>query len=333
MRTAFIRTLTALAQEDPRITLVVGDLGFGVVQEFAKRFPKQFLNVGVAEQNMTGVAAGMAMAGRIVFTYSIANFPTLRCLEQIRNDVCYHDADVVVVAVGGGFSYGALGMTHHATEDLAILRSLPQMTVIAPGDPIETDAATRAAAAGIGPVYLRLGRAGEPVVHSGPIAWSLGKAITVREGGDLTLISTGAMLQTAVHAADTLGAGGLAVRVLSMHTLKPLDADAVIAAAEQTRRVATLEEHSVIGGLGGAVAEVLCEAGIPGLRFCRLGLPSHFNKVVGEQEYLRRLYGLDADSVADRLGEFCQSDTGTSRQSVALPAVALPYAAPQSKAA
>lgn len=308
MRTAFIKTLTALAENDPRITLVVGDLGFGVVQDFARRFSKQFLNVGVAEQNMTGVAAGMAMAGRIVFTYSIANFPTLRCLEQIRNDVCYHNANVIVVAVGGGFSYGALGMTHHATEDLAILRSLPQMTVIAPGDPIETDAATRAVAAGIGPVYLRLGRAGEPVVHAGPVDWSLGEAITVREGDDLALISTGAMLQTAVRAADALANWGLSVRVLSMHTLKPIDAGAVIAAAEQTRRVVTIEEHSIIGGLGGAVAEVLCEAGIEGLRFCRLGLPSQFNKVVGEQEYLRKLYGLDADSVADRLRRICQAD-------------------------
>jgi transketolase len=308
MRTAFIKTLTALAEKDPRITLVVGDLGFGVVQEFSKRFPRQFLNVGVAEQNMTGVAAGMAMAGRIVFTYSIANFPTLRCLEQIRNDVCYHSANVVVVAVGGGFSYGALGMTHHATEDLAILRSLPEMAVIAPGDPAETDAATRAAAAGIGPVYLRLGRAGEPAVHRGPISWSLGKALTVRDGNDVTLISTGAMLQTAVRAAETLGANGLSVRVLSMHTLKPLDADAICSAATETRRVVTLEEHSILGGLGGAVAEVLCEASIPNVRFLRLGLPSQFNKVVGEQEYLRKIYRLDVESVVARIREFSWSD-------------------------
>ena len=188
MRTAFIQALSERAAADPRITLVVGDLGFGVVTDFAKRFPRQYLNVGVAEQNMTGLAAGMAMAGRIVFTYSIANFPTLRCLEQIRNDVCYHGANVVVVAVGGGLSYGALGMSHHATEDIAILRSLPQMTVIAPGDPVETTAAVGAAAAGIGPVYLRLGRAGEPLVHEKPIAWTLGKALSVRPGDDVTLI-------------------------------------------------------------------------------------------------------------------------------------------------
>jgi transketolase len=317
MRTAFIRTLTELAAADPRITLVVGDLGFGVVQEFAARFPRQYLNVGVAEQNMTGIAAGMAMAGRVVFTYSIANFPTLRCLEQIRNDVCYHHANVVIAAVGGGFSYGALGMTHHATEDLAILRSLPEMTVIAPGDPSETQAATRAAAAGIGPVYLRLGRAGEPAVHRGPIDWSLGKALAVRQGSDLTILSTGAMLHTAVRAAEKLGAEGISTGVLSVHTLKPLDTEAILAAACQTHRVVTLEEHSILGGLGGAAAEVLCEAGIPGLRFLRLGLPSHFNKVVGEQEYLRRIYRLDADSVAERIAEFYRGEPSATLRKAA----------------
>jgi transketolase len=308
MRTAFVQTLTELAAHDPRITLVVGDLGFGVVTDFARRFPRQFLNAGVAEQNMTGVAAGMALAGRIVFTYSIANFPTLRCIEQIRNDVCYHRANVVVVAVGGGFAYGALGMTHHATEDLAILRSLPEMTVIAPGDPVETAAAVRAVAAGVGPVYLRLGRAGEPVVHRQSIEWSIGKAITVRDGRDMTLISTGGMLVTALAAAELLAQEGFDVGVLSMHTIKPLDIEAVMSAARRTPLIATLEEHSVLGGLGGAVAEVLAEAGIPGVRLRRLGLPSAFNKTVGDQEFLCKTYGLDAPSIARRLQEALRSN-------------------------
>jgi transketolase len=308
VRTTFINTLTEAAARDPRVTLVVGDLGFGVVTDFARRFPSQFLNVGVAEQNMTGVAAGMAMAGRIVFTYSIANFPTIRCLEQIRNDVCYHNANVVVVAVGGGYSYGALGMTHHATEDLAIMRALPQLTVLAPGDPIETAAATQAAAGGIGPAYLRLGRYKEPVVHTQPIDWSVGKALTVRDGNDLTLISTGAMLATAVAVADRLADRKIHARVLSMHTLKPLDVDIVVAAARETRRIVTIEEHSILGGLGGSVAEVLCEADIPSLRFRRIGLPSHFTKAVGDQEYLRKQHGLDPDSIVQRLQElFCDT--------------------------
>lgn len=301
MRSTFIQTLAEAAASDPRVTLVVGDLGFGVVVDFAKRFPSQFLNAGVAEQNMTGVAAGMAMAGKIVFTYSIANFPTIRCLEQIRNDICYHNANVVVVVVGGGYSYGALGMTHHATEDLALMRALPQMTVLAPGDPVETAAATKAAAAGIGPVYLRLGRDKEPIVHKKPIDWSVGKALTVREGTDLTLISTGGMLATAVAVADMLADREVSTRVLSMHTLKPLDSDAVLAAARQTGRIATIEEHSILGGLGGSVAEVLCEADIPNVRFRRIGLPSHFTKAVGDQDYLRKLHGLDPLSIIEQL--------------------------------
>lgn len=308
MRTTFIETLTELAAKDPRITLVVGDLGFGVVEKFAGRFPKQFLNVGVAEQNMTGIAAGLALAGKIVFTYSIANFPTLRCLEQVRNDVCYHNANVVIVAVGGGLSYGALGMTHHATEDLAILRSLPQMTVIAPGDPVETVAATRAVAAGVGPVYLRLGRAGEPIVHQEETRWTLGKALSVRRGQHLSLISTGAMLATAVSVADRLAEKGFRISVLSMHTVKPLDVDSVLAAARHTRFVVTLEEHSVLGGLGSAVAEVLCEADLPDVRFRRIGLPAFFVKEVGDQQFLREVHGLDADSVAKRLLEFLEHD-------------------------
>ena len=301
MRTAFIQTLTEAAAGDPRVMLVVGDLGFGVVTDFAQRFPRQFLNAGVAEQNMTGVAAGLALAGKIVFTYSIANFPTLRSLEQIRNDVCYCGANVVVVAVGGGYSYGALGMTHHATEDLAVMRALPQITVLAPGDPVETVAATKAAAAGMGPVYLRLGRDKEPVVHQGPIDWSVGKALVVRDGNDVTLISTGAMLPTTVAVADMLLDREVHARVLSMHTVKPLDIDAVYAAARETGRIATIEEHSILGGLGGSVAEVLCEAGISNVRFQRIGLPSQFTKVVGDQDYLRKVQRLDPCSIVERL--------------------------------
>jgi transketolase len=317
MRTAFIEALTEAAHDDPRITLIVGDLGFGVVTDFAKRFPGQYLNVGVAEQNMTGVAAGMAMAGRIVFTYSIAGFPTLRCLEQIRSDVCYHGTNVVVVAVGGGLSYGALGMSHHATEDIAILRSLPQMTVIAPGDPVETKAAVAAAAAGIGPVYLRLGRSGEPLVHKEPIDWRLGEALTVRSGDDATLISTGAMLHTATQAADALAAEGISVGVLSMHTIKPLDTEAILESARRTRRIVTLEEHSLLGGLGSAVAEVLCEADIRNVRFQRIGLPSEFSKHIGSQAYLQRIYGLDVESVTRRVYEFWKNDLHILRNDAA----------------
>lgn len=297
MRTAFFRAVMDAASIDPRITLIVGDLGFGVVEPFAKRFPAQFLNAGVAEQNLTGVAAGMALMGRVVFTYSIANFPTLRCLEQIRNDVCYHRANVKIVAVGGGFAYGALGVTHHATEDLAVMRSLPEMTVVAPGDPIEAELATRAIIAHPGPCYLRLGRAGEPVVHDSGVDFELGKAIRLRDGSDLTIISTGGMLSTALEAATQLDVRGISSRVLSMHTLKPLDEDAIAAAARETAAILTLEEHSRIGGLGGAVAEVLAEIEGIHVPFRRIGLPPGFAPLAGSQEYLRAAHGLGAESV------------------------------------
>ncbi|MGH9524916.1 MAG: transketolase family protein [Terriglobales bacterium] len=299
MRTAFFRTLLEMAERDERVFLVVGDLGFGVVEPFAQKFPRQFLNAGVAEQNMTGVAAGLALSGKIVFTYSIANFPILRCLEQVRNDVCYHKANVKVVSVGGGFAYGSLGMTHHATEDLAILRSLPNMTVVAPGDPAETEAATRAIVAQDGPCYLRLGRAGENAVHRTPPDFKLGKAICARSGDDLTLISTGGMLETAMQTAELLAAQGVEARVLSMHTIKPLDADAILAAAGETAAIFTIEEHSVIGGLGGAVAEVLAEHDEARVPFKRIGLPSVFTTTVGSQEFLRERLGLSAAAIAD----------------------------------
>jgi transketolase len=297
MRAAFFRALMQAAEHDERIHLVVGDLGFGVVEPFCERFPNRYLNVGVAEQNLTGIAAGIALCGKTVFTYSIANFPTLRCLEQVRNDVCYHQANVKIVAVGGGFAYGALGMTHHAVEDLAILRALPDMIVIAPGDPLEASAATQAIAAHSGPCYLRLGRAGEPVIHAAPIQFEIGKAIRLREGKDATIISTGGMLGTALEAAKALAPRGFEVRVLSMHTLKPLDISAVMAAARETRALVTLEEHSIIGGLGSAVAEVLSESADVGIPFKRLGIGISFTTEVGSQEFLREKHGLSVKGV------------------------------------
>jgi transketolase len=303
MRNAFFRALLDLAGRDDRIHLVVGDLGFGVVEPFVERFPARFLNAGVAEQNMTGIAAGLALCGKTVFTYSIANFPTLRCLEHIRNDICYHNANVKVVAVGGGFAYGALGMTHHATEDLAIMRALPRLTVIAPGDPLEAECATEAIARDPGPCYLRLGRAGEPRVHEGPIGFRVGQAIILRDGRAVTLISTGSMLRTALHAANRLTAEGFPARVLSMHTLKPLDKEAVLAAARETDAIVTLEEHSIMGGLGGAVAEVLAEAGAEGVLFKRIGLPPVFSSDVGSQEYLQYLNGLTPEHVSATVRE------------------------------
>ena len=297
MRTAFLDTLYELAKADRRIVFVTGDLGFSVVERFMAELPDQFVNAGVAEQNMTSLAAGMALMGKVVFTYSIANFPTLRCLEQVRNDVCYHEANVKVIAVGGGFTYGAMGASHHATEELGVMRMMPGMVVVAPADPVEARAATRAIVAYDGPCYLRLGKAGEPNVHTGPIDFQLGRAITLRDGRDLTLISTGGMLGTAVAVANRLAERGVQTRVLSMHTLKPLDEEAVRAAARETGAIATLEQHSVIGGLGSAVAEVLAESNGERVRFRRIGVPSAFSERVGSQKWLEQYHRLDETGV------------------------------------
>lgn len=297
MRTAFIEALNELADEDERVCLIVGDLGYSVIEAFAQKHPNQFVNAGVSEQNMIGLAVGMALSGKVVFTYSIGNFATLRCLEQIRNDVCYHRANVKVVAVGGGLAYGNLGVTHHASEDVAIMRALPNMTVVAPGDPVEARLATRAVVEHDGPFYLRLGKAGEPVVHESVPDFALGRALMLRDGTGVTLIASGGMLATASKVATDLAAQDISVRLLSMHTVKPIDRDAVTRAATETRYIFTLEEHSIEGGLGGAVAEVVAELDPGHAPLKRIGLRPEFNKTVGDQAYLKALHGLDEASV------------------------------------
>jgi transketolase len=300
MRDTFIRTLTQLVASDPRIMLVTGDLGFGVLTDFARMFPNNFVNAGVAEQNMTGLATGLALEGNIVFTYSIANFSTLRCLEQIRNDAAYHSANVKVVAVGAGFSYGALGISHHATEDLAIVRSLPNVAVVSPSDVYEVEEATKAIVSRPGTAYLRLDKSVAPVQWPRNAPFELGKARTVRAGSDITFVGTGGILGEVLKAAEVLEGLGVCSRVLSMHTIEPLDIASLLEAAKETQGIITVEEHTVKGGLGGAVAEALAESGnFPGF-FTRIGLREGFSSAVGTQEYLRKRYGLDAASIVDK---------------------------------
>ena len=298
MRPTFARTLVELAEADDRICLVIGDVGFGVIEPFARRFPDRFLNVGVAEANLAGVSAGLALAGARPFMYSIANFPTLRCLEQIRNDICYNRAPVVIVGVGGGLAYGSLGATHHATEDLAVMRSLPGMTVVAPADPIETELATRAAAALGAPVYLRIGRSGDPAVHASAPPFAIGRANVVREGADLTIIATGAIVHEALEGARLLEGSGISARVLSMHTVKPIDRAAIARAVRETGAVVTVEEHSIVGGLGSAVAEIVADDDLHPRAFRRLGLPDAFAHAIGSRDHLLRTAGLDARGIA-----------------------------------
>src|SRR3954463_9715392 len=223
MRDHFVKRLSQLAAADPRIVLLTADLGFGVLTDFAAKFPKQFLNVGVAEQNMTGLATGMALEGLIVFTYSIANFSTLRCLEQIRNDAAYHEANVKIVSVGSGFSYGPLGMSHHATEDLAIMRAIPGITIFSPCDLWESMECTEAAVRTAGTCYLRLDKSAAGRSEAPGEKFVMGQPRLRRAGGDVTIIATGGIVDEALKAAEELAREKIQARVLGIHTIRPLD--------------------------------------------------------------------------------------------------------------
>jgi transketolase len=306
MRDAFVSRLARLAEADPRILHVNADLGLGVLSKFARAFPGQFLNAGVAEANMTGLATGLALDGRVVFTYSIGNFPTLRCLEQVRNDAAYHHANVKVVAIGGGFSYGPLGMSHHATEDLAIMRAIPGITVVSPGCLWEAEEATAAIVAMPGVCYLRLDKSSAGRTDRIGEAFELGKIRTLREGRDVTLVATGGILGGALRAADQLAVAGIEARVLSVHTLRPFDTDTIFAACRETGGLLTIEEHVVGGGLGGLVAESCLECGVIPRAFHRIGIRTGFASVAGSQEYLRGQAGIDDETIVDRARQIAQ---------------------------
>ena len=297
MRDAYFTALAELAAEDPRVWALTGDLGIGLFDPVEAAAPGRVLNVGIAEQALVGIAAGLAYAGKLPFAYSIAPFATSRPHDQIRVDVAMAGANVKLVGVGGGVAYGYLGPTHHAIEDLALMRSLPGMTVLAPGDPDEARRATRAAAEHDGPVYLRIGKNGEPRVLPADAGFRIGRALLLRDGGDVTLATTGTMLPETLDAANRLEAAGVRASVLHFGTVKPFDGDALLAAAARSATVVTVEEHSIVGGLGSAAAEVLAENGVPA-RLKRLGLRDVFAHAVGSREHLLREYGLTADDIA-----------------------------------
>ena len=301
MRKAFNEELLAAAHLDSRINMVLADIGYGEIESFASAFPSRFVNCGVAEQNMTGVACGVAMEGNIAITYSIANFPTLRCLEQIRNDVCYHNANVKIVIIGGGMAYGPLGISHHSTEDLAIMRALPNMKVIAPCDILEARSAVHAMLAYIGPVYYRCGYKGEKNVHDAPVKFEIGKAIKVRDGHDATIIFTGTIGYNCKLAVEALAKEGVKVSLVSMHTVKPIDKNAVIEAATKTGGILTVEEHNICGGLGSAVAEVLMDSGHGGIKFKRIALPDINVSKIGSQDWLRDQYGMGVNDIVKEI--------------------------------
>ena len=303
MRDTFTRCLEAYAETHPELVLITGDLGFGVLFPFMKKFPDRFLNAGIAEQAMMSMAAGMALEGKTVVVYSIGNFPTLRCLEQIRNCCAYHQVNVKIVCVGAGFTYGTLGMTHHATEDMSALRLLPGVKVYAPADAVETEAVMGPFLSEPGVAYLRIGRGGEKLNHeAGSLAgYESGKAIEQCEGKDAYILTAGNLLPSAVEAANRLKEKGLSIGVASFPTIKPLDEAYIAKVCEKTNRIYTLEEHTILGGFGGAVCECVCGLEENRAKVTRIGLNDTYCAIVGNQTYLEKHFGLDGESVAQRV--------------------------------
>ena len=299
MRDTFVRTIVEIAKDNKNIELVTGDLGFGVLKPYWEQCPDQFTNAGIAEQNMTSVAAGMALEGKTVFTYSIGNFPTLRCLEQVRNDCAYHHANVKVVCVGGGFVYGSLGMSHHATEDIAIMRSLPGIVVMAPGDLVEAEEATKAIASYTGTCYLRLGRGGEKRIHDKIENFQIGKAIKVHDGERFAIFSTGAIFDEVQEAYAHLKSEGFNPIVYTFPTIKPIDRDVIEHCASECDFIVTCEEHNIVGGFGSAVSEVMAEMKERKAYVVKVGLNDQYATKVGSQNYLRSEYQMDAKAIIE----------------------------------
>lgn len=301
MRNTFAHELTSLAAVDPRLVVLSGDIGNRLFDDFKQVAPERFYNCGIAEANMTGVAAGLALTGFRPVTYTITPFAVVRCLEQIRVDVCYHGLPVIIAGTGSGLSYAELGPTHHSLDDVAFMRALPGMTVVCPCDQIEVRLALRAALQQDGPVYLRLGKKGEPDLHKGEPEFCFGRAITLRQGTDVCILSSGPISGVAMSCADMLSEQGISVRVESVHTIKPLDTVLLQELSARYPVVAVLEEHGLIGGLGSAVAEWLADRQSGGFRLIRFGTPDCFMETVGSQDYARSLFGLTPEHLVATL--------------------------------
>ncbi len=297
MRDSVVSALIERAGQDPTVVLLTGDLGYGVFEEFAEEYPLQFFNVGIGEQNMIGVAAGLALSGKKVIVYSIGNFPTLRCLEQIRNDVCYHDLNVIIISQGGGFNYGGLGMTHHATEDLSIMRAVPGIKVVAPSSKASAEVALIQLLDAGGAGYLRIEKT---AIKQWPDkVYSLGKANTIGEGDDIAIFAIGGVVTEAIEAREMLiKEHGVSCRVIDVYTLKPIDQEEIARSAGEVRGIITVEENNLLGGLYGAVAELLCEKNIS-IPVVGVGLRDSYSSVVGSQKYLRSYYGLDSTNICN----------------------------------
>jgi transketolase len=300
--------LSQIAKKDERIVALTADLARSTkIGKFQERIPERFFNVGIAEQNLVAVAAGLAEAGLIPVLSTFAVFASLRAGEFVRTDVCYQKRNVKIIATHSGTSFGQAGTTHHCTEDLAVMRSFAHMVVIAPADARATAKAVEAALAYEGPVYIRIGRGFEPPCYKDlDFDFTIGKANVLREGNEATVIACGVPVVHAVEAADRCKAQGFSVRVLDMHTVKPLDEEAVLQAVKDTRRIVTVEDHSVVGGLGSAVADVIARSG-KGCAFRKLGYQDEFS-IVGYADDLLHVYKIDADGIQDAIGQVLKAE-------------------------
>lgn len=306
MRNAFAEVVTQLADTNPNLVMLAGDIGNRLFDKLKDKHPDRFYNCGVAEANMTGVASGLATSGLRPITYTITPFNTLRCLEQIRIDICYPDLPVILVGTGAGLSYAALGATHHSMEDIAILRTQPNMHVVCPADQVEVKLAVKAALELARPTYIRLGMKGEPVVHKAEPEFRIGRGITLRDGADAAILSVGNVLAVAMDAADRLQKEGVSTRVVSLHTIKPLDTALLTDVFARCKVIAVMEEHALAGGAGSAVLEWGNAARVDLRKVVCFGGPDRFLTGCGNQREARSLLGLTGEHVSgqilDRLG-------------------------------
>jgi len=309
MRKTSLNQVYEHALHDERIVFIGSDLGVGTLDDFKRDMPGRFFMEGVSESHIVGMAAGLAMDGKVVYVNTIATFLTRRCFEQLVNDVCLHEVKVRLIANGGGLVYAPLGPTHLATDDIAILRSIPNMTIVAPADSEEMKRLIPQTVDWPGPIYIRLAKGGDKVVSRNELEFKIGRAIEVRIGDDVTLVTTGVTLQIALDAASRLAEKGISAGVLHMHTVKPLDSTALMERLSMVPALVTIEEHSLMGGLGSSVAELIAESDL-NMSFRRIGIPDVFPYQYGRQEDLMRIFGLTPENVVavvtDMLGSNSQ---------------------------
>jgi len=304
MRMTCLNMVYELARNDSRILFIGSDLGSGTLQQFKEEMPDRFFMEGICEANIVGMAAGMAMEGKIPYVNTIATFLTRRCFDQIVIDLCLHNVNVRLIGNGGGLVYAPLGPTHEATEDIAIMRSIPNMTIVAPADAEEMKRFMPLSVDHPGPIYIRLAKGFDPIVTKEGVPFEIGKGIVMQAGNDALIITTGITLRLALVAAEALSKSGVRATILHMPTIKPLDCEAVLDLAAPVRAIVTVEEHTILGGLGSAVAEVLAEANFhKPKRFKRLGLPDVFPDEYGSQDTLMARFGLTSDNITATVKE------------------------------